>query len=96
MVKKRRRLPYEEPVMKDKQNAPVGGLAGQRLRGRMARSSRIAQQTEILALIEQATGLLAESRNLSIADARGVLAQDADTLGITLHEAARRVLPGQD
>ncbi|VXB52364.1 ANTAR domain-containing protein [Aeromicrobium sp. 9AM] len=96
MVKKRRRLPYEEPVMKDKQNAPVGGLAGQRLRSRIAKSTGIGRRAESQALIEQATGFLAEKRHLSIADAREVLAHDADTRGITMHEAATRVLNGED
>ena len=70
--------------------------AGQRLRRRMEKSTRIGRRAESQALIEQASGFLAETRRLSIADARSLLEHDADTRGITLLEAAKRVLHGED
>ncbi|VXB12214.1 ANTAR domain-containing protein [Aeromicrobium sp. 9AM] len=96
MVKRRRRLAYEEPVLRDGQNTAVGGLPGRRLRRRMAKSTRIAQQVESLALIEQATGFFAETLELSIDEARAVLTEEADVLGITMREAAERVLKEHD
>ncbi|KQV75184.1 hypothetical protein ASC61_09315 [Aeromicrobium sp. Root344] len=92
MAKKRRKLSYEEPVTKGERSARLGGSAGRRLLRRMGRSDRLLYDAESQALVEQAIGFLLDSQGLSVDDARNVLIQEAADRGLTMREAAERVL----
>jgi len=92
MAKKRRKLNYEEPVTKVERSARLGGSAGRRLLGRMGRSDRLLYDAESQALVEQAIGFLLDSQGSSVDDARNVLIQEAADRGLTMREAAERVL----
>jgi len=92
MAKKRRKLKYEEPVTKLELNTRLDGAARRRLRRRIARSARIPSELESQARIEQAVGFIAESRLVSIHEARDVLSQHAAEGGLTMGEAAEQVL----
>ena len=96
MVKKRGKLTYEVPVTKVEQSALVGGTAGRQLRRRIEKSGRPTYDIESQALVGQAIGFLAEERELSIYEARDVLIDDAAARGLTLREAAERILSRED
>ena len=92
MARKRRKLQYEDPVTPVELTDLPSGRAGRRLRRRLERSGRLASEAESQALVEQATGFLAERFELSIDEARDMLIQDAATRGLTMREAAERIL----
>lgn len=96
MAKKRRSLEYENPVTTVERTNRVGGGAGRRLRTRIEESRQISTDTVTEALLEQATGFLAEVRQLSADEARDVLIQDACVRGLTMREAAERLLQHRD
>jgi len=92
MAKKRRKLWYEEPVTKIERSARLGGSAGRRLLRRMGRSDRLLYDAESRALAEQAIGFLLDARGLSVDEARDALVQEAADRGLTMREAAERIL----
>lgn len=100
MARKRRRLEYEEPVTSVELTNRLGGISGRRLRRRIERSGHVPPEVEVeiksKARVEQATGFLAEALGLSIDEARDVLIQDAAARGLTLGEAAERLLDRED
>ena len=92
MARKRRKLEYEEPVTAVEIESRLRGEAGRRLRRRIVRSGRFSIEIRSATLVEQATDFLAEALKLSIDDARDVLVQDAAARGLTMVEAAQRIL----
>ncbi len=96
MVKKRRKLEYEAPVTKVELTNQLGGMPGRHLRSRLECAGHPLEQIRSLALIEQAVGFLAESRQLSIHEARVALIHDAAERGLTVEEAAERTLRPKD
>ncbi len=96
MVKKRRKLEYEEPVTKVELTNQLGGLPGRQLRSRLERTGHPAEHIRSLALIEQAVGFLAESRQVSINEARHALIHDAADRGLTMRAAAERIIQLKD
>jgi hypothetical protein len=92
MARNRRKLEYEDPVTAVELESQLGGDAGRRLRRRIEQSGRLSIEIRSMMLVEQATGFLAEALQLSIDEARDVLIQDAAARGLTLVEAAHRIL----
>lgn len=92
MVKKSRGLEYEEPVTPVELTARLGGSAGRSLRSRIDKPGQASADGESQGLVDQATGLLAERCQLSTEEARDVLVQDAAGRGLTMREAAERLL----
>ncbi len=92
MARKRRKLEYEQPVTAVELETGLPGEAGRQLRQRIEQSRPFPMEIRSAALVEQATGYLAETLHLSIDAAHGILVQDAATNGLTMEEAAKRVL----
>ena len=92
MVRKRRKLEYEKPVTTVELESRLRGETGRRLRDRIEHSGPFPTEVQASALVEQATGFLAETLELSIDEARDVLIQDAATRRLTMTEAAQRIL----
>jgi AmiR/NasT family two-component response regulator len=96
MARKRRKLEYEEPVTAVELETRLRGGAGRQLRHRIEHSAPLSIEMRSVALVEQATGFLAETLQLSIDEAREILLQDAAARGLTMVEAAERVLARED
>lgn len=96
MAKKRRSLEYENPVTTVELTNRLGGGAGRRLRTRIQESGQTSADAETQSLVEQATGFLAEVRQLSFEEAHDVLVQDACVRDLTMREAAERLLRHRD
>jgi AmiR/NasT family two-component response regulator len=96
VVKKRRKLEYEEPVTTAELTHLTSGRVGHRLRRRLERSGHVSTDPESQELVEQATGFIAEKCGLSIDEARDVLVQDAAARRLTMREAAERLLRHKD
>jgi AmiR/NasT family two-component response regulator len=96
MAKKRPKLEYEEPVTAVELETRLQGEAGRRLRRRIDQSGPFSSEIRSAALIEQATGFLAEALELSIDGARKVLIEDAAVRGLTLLQAAQQILRRED
>ena len=92
MARKRRKLEYEEPVTVAELETRLRGEAGRQLRHRIEQSAPLSVVMRSAALVEQATGFLAETLQLPIDEAHEVLVQDAAARGLTMVEAARRIL----
>ena len=92
MARKRRKLEYEDPVTPVELDSRLGGDAGRRLRQRIAQSAHVSIETPSWMPVEQATGFLSEVLELSIDEALQVLVQDAAARGLTMAEAAQRIL----
>ena len=92
MARKRRKLEYEAPVTAVELDSRLGGDAGRRLRQRIEQSGHFSTEIRSLLLIEQAIGLLGEVLEVSIDEARHVLIQDAAARGLSMAEAAQRIL----
>ncbi|MDX6233486.1 MAG: hypothetical protein QOH68_2510 [Nocardioidaceae bacterium] len=92
MARKRLKLEYEEPVTAVELETRLRGEAGRQLRHRIDKSAPRSIEMRSAALVEQATGFLAETLQLSIDEARQVLIEDAAARGLTMVEAAERVL----
>lgn len=95
MARKRRKLEYEEPVTAVELETRLRGEAGRQLRHRIEHSAPLSIEMHSAALVEQATGFLAETLELSIDEARRVLIEDAAAGGLTMAEAAERILGRQ-
>ena len=92
MARRRRKLEYEEPVTAVELETRLPGEAGRQLRQRVEQFAPLSIEMRSAALVEQATGFLAETLQLSIDEAREVLIHDAAARGLTMVEAAERVL----
>jgi AmiR/NasT family two-component response regulator len=95
MARKLRKLQYEEPVTAVELETRLRGEAGRQLRRRIEESAPPSIGIRAAALVEQATGFLAETLQLSIDEAHEALLQDAAARGLTMAEAAQRIL-GRD
>ena len=96
MARKRLKVEYEEPVTAVELETRLSGEAGRQLRHRIEQSAPLSIEMRSATLVEQATGFLAETLQLSIDEARQVLIQDAAARGLTMVEAAERVLARED